>query len=597
MPPRRKKQLKKTTPASSSPTTSIASTSRSSGMIKTLPFSLEEAVKDPEKYRTRVTRTVWEEQVCLPLMKERYEQDEPVDWTKEICYFHTHAEDQLARIYDHGTMIARLHRNITDAVLEDHYIGGSFEGWWRDKMSESAQRNLLETALDAASNAGGGCGFRIRLDCPDVTISAMLKDHGMGFISLLRQIVQSAQAFKQQEDYYPIISEAFDRYYQIDRNGSRDELPQDRAIITFQVIVQHDRMWLISVFVSFVPKASHYGHADALNGSLLYKPRPTPLRPFNRGCEIVKPSSKPQSRREAQEVHDKVNMISNEYLPGVFFGVSGDCNALKSSPLDACRCCRRVGAETEELKGKQGKMLYCAKCLKLDHHFAYCSIDCQKHEFKHGGHKEICGKLFSDLALAPMGWTMPPLQPPLSTTLQYQLFPLEKDGFTPPFHKTYHVRYYVDGPPHPNGPDDTPISWNRRCACSMVSDRTEFDKLLNRAIETRSEKDIKAIVSAICEGVRNTKPGIIDDAIRHCADDWDLEESTVREWVEEDKEKKILRQLCEISKIAIANERGGRRSNSTGDKLPHDYVLRMLEGKSLKLSRSQSAPPRRKYSA
>ena len=73
------------------------------------------------------------------------------------------AEDQLARIYDHGTIIARLHRNITDAVLGDHYIGGSFEGWWKNNMSESAQRNLLEVALDAASNAGGGYGFGIRL--------------------------------------------------------------------------------------------------------------------------------------------------------------------------------------------------------------------------------------------------------------------------------------------------------------------------------------------------------------------------------------------------------------------------------------------------
>lgn len=67
----------------------------------------------------------------------------------------------------------------------------------------------------------------------------MEHDNGMGFILLLRQIVQSAQAFKNQEDYYPIVSEEFDRYYQIDRKGTIDGLPQDRAVRTFQVITQH----------------------------------------------------------------------------------------------------------------------------------------------------------------------------------------------------------------------------------------------------------------------------------------------------------------------------------------------------------------------
>lgn len=74
-------------------------------------------------------------------------------------------------------------------------------------------------------------------------------------------------------------------------------------------------------------------------------------------------SSNPQTRREAQEVHDNVSMTSNDYLPEMFIGDPQDYKALRSSPLDACHCCRRVGAEVKELKekGKKGKMFYCAK--------------------------------------------------------------------------------------------------------------------------------------------------------------------------------------------------------------------------------------------
>jgi len=127
----------------------------------------------------------------------------------------------------------------------------------------------------------------------------------------------------------------------------------------------------------------------------------------------------------------------------------------------------------------------------------------------------------------------------------------------------------------------------------MVSDRTEFDKLLNRAIATRSVKDIKAIVTDICEKVQSIKPEVLDDAIRHCADDWDLEESKVRDWIEESAKREVLEELCDIFRETIINERGGRRSNSVGDKVPEEFVRKMFKESPVP-SRSQSAPPHSK---
>ena len=73
------------------------------------------------------------------------------------------AEDQLARIYRFGLLIARLHANIARAVLGQHYIGGTFEGWWKSRLMEEDRLGFLQAALDAACGAGKGYGLDIRL--------------------------------------------------------------------------------------------------------------------------------------------------------------------------------------------------------------------------------------------------------------------------------------------------------------------------------------------------------------------------------------------------------------------------------------------------
>ena len=100
-----------------------------------------------------------------------------------------------------------------------------------------------------------------RASCPDIDAHELAKDGGKGFISILRQIVQSAQTFKNQEDYYPIISEEFDRYHQIDRKGITDGLPQDRAVRTFQVIEQHGKLPSFRTFLRSLRSLTSFFHS------------------------------------------------------------------------------------------------------------------------------------------------------------------------------------------------------------------------------------------------------------------------------------------------------------------------------------------------
>lgn len=74
-------------------------------------------------------------------------------------------EDQFARIYDHGKIIARMYRDIAEALLSDHYLGGSFEDWWKNKLSEEVRKDYLLIGLLEANSRTGGVKAIHRLLC------------------------------------------------------------------------------------------------------------------------------------------------------------------------------------------------------------------------------------------------------------------------------------------------------------------------------------------------------------------------------------------------------------------------------------------------
>lgn len=87
--------------------------------------------------------------------------------------------------------------------------------------------------------------------CPDLTTTTLSHEDGAGLLKIIRTIVHSAQTFKNAENYFPIISEEFDKYSEIDRAGTRNDLPQRRAIRMYQTIDSHGELAMHPLSVTF----------------------------------------------------------------------------------------------------------------------------------------------------------------------------------------------------------------------------------------------------------------------------------------------------------------------------------------------------------
>jgi len=71
-------------------------------------------------------------------------------------------EAQLGRIYSHGLMIARIHRQIADALYEDQKKGGDFETLWT-MLPVDVRAHFIYRGFDNCSMATGGHAAHIRL--------------------------------------------------------------------------------------------------------------------------------------------------------------------------------------------------------------------------------------------------------------------------------------------------------------------------------------------------------------------------------------------------------------------------------------------------
>ncbi|GAA5951957.1 hypothetical protein JCM3765_005152 [Sporobolomyces pararoseus] len=544
---RRKHQVPQATTTAQPPASSNSPSSALTTRLWTrLPFTLDEALAKPQECRSKITPYVY--------------------------------EDQFARIYDHGKMIARMYRDIAEALLADHYLGGSFEGWWKNKISEEDRKNFLLLGIVEANSRTGGMVEIHRLLRPDISLSELAAGNGEGFIALLRQIVQSAQTFEKQQDYYPIISPEFDKYYRIDRQHQSESLPLDRGARVYQSIRQHDRHYFISVFALSVLKNSCFAKSAVIDGALLKKERIKLDRPISRGSPIVD-RGKAQSHTQLESIPPPEPLVPG--LPGWFSATPELFESIHSALIDACRCCRRVAQEVPELRnaGKVGKLLMCAQCFSLNppHRFFYCSTECQKYDYKYGGHKEICGKLFTDLALTPAGWKQPPSLPPLPISLQYQIYHLKREftGSSP--YRLYHVRYYIDGPPHPKGPDYTPLAWNKRCYCIATGRSTDYNTVRDtflRAIDTRDEESIRIWITTLFNNLP-VNPDVSKDFVCQCAEDWDLSESKIQEWVKGTKDGSDVAGWFLEAGERMCKYKGRRRTTSVDDFSFNDHLYKI----------------------
>jgi hypothetical protein len=257
------------------------------------------------------------------------------------------------------------------------------------------------------------------------------------------------------------------------------------------------------------------------------------------------------------------------------------------------------------------------------HRFYYCSIDCQKYDYKHGGHKAVCGKLFSDLALPSAGWQQPPSLPPLSISLQYQLYTIKKvrdahstlicmlsqaDCKSFPlavFYRSsqeytgsypfaiYHVRYYIDGPAHPKGPDAAPLTWNKRCFCLATASEDDFKlffDILLQAAKKRDDESIARWVSILYTNAKALKPELLGDLVARCAEDWDVSVSKIKKWVNQEDARAFKDGVLDKMIEELDRPRRLRKTKSVEKPLSHHFAKAFLS-QVFARARSQSAPP------
>lgn len=101
-------------------------------------------------------------------------------------------------------------------------------------------------------------------------------------------------------------------------------------------------------------------------------------------------------------------------------------------------------------------------------------------------------------------------------------------------------------------------------------DRSIWDQQVNRAIASRKEEDLKPLALGIYNNiVVNNRTELIEDGIRQFADDWEIEESTVRGWIEEFNRNETLGTLARLfSSLAFSpsSDRGSKGGKIEGRK-------------------------------
>ncbi|GAA5952013.1 hypothetical protein JCM3765_005167 [Sporobolomyces pararoseus] len=441
----------------------------------------------------------------------------------------------LADLYHGGLVVARLHSNIAQELVKDDGFGGTFEKAWR-MISEDTRLAFVYHSLSQTSNFVGTVHHGLRRLCPELSASTLSENGGKVMIDLVRFIVQSGLEFSGR-DYYALPNEKFERYFAI-RKEDEESVPVDRTLRLWQLQHIHHRNRYLARFVFIILQEMNYFGEDEVEGRLLSKPcMDLTLMPIGR--PLLRSGNTVTAAPSAEHALDPWRQLyKHEAFPSSRIATESEAGDVPF-PLNVASCmsCRRMRDEVEELVREKKQFSFCAKCLSLDppHRVAYCSRDCQVQDWP--THKLICGKRFQDMPVPPFGLKTPPLLPALSIDLQWKL-----DQHTEPvkgMRTIYCFRCrdeeWAKRHPVPDGCVSIAryaISIRRTTTASSSWEEKPFTLSLRRAIETRSEEDIKAfVVEAFPHYLGNAPSASREEGIRKLADDWDIEYDKMENWL------------------------------------------------------------------
>lgn len=177
----------------------------------------------------------------------------------------------LADFFLCGLQVGRIFASIGRQLSQKHCEVTRFEYSWSRKLSEEDRKVLLVEAFECMAKMSGGISESSRheyvfsrpfsssgnykrthfqddsLRCPDLTVTELSRNGGKAFIDLLRHIVQSGLTFPDGSDFFPVVSEVFDKHNGIDRQ--RLDLPVHRAIRAKQTGAQIGQLPSVSTII------------------------------------------------------------------------------------------------------------------------------------------------------------------------------------------------------------------------------------------------------------------------------------------------------------------------------------------------------------
>lgn len=164
----------------------------------------------------------------------------------------------------------------------------------------------------------------------------------------------------------------------------------------------------------------------------------------------------------------------------------------------------------------------------------YCSQECSEADWKFGGHKIFCGKLFTDLALPFPGSISPSHSSPPSLSLLWQLYKNRQDRLSPRLFQDPRSDLSVETGSLYRIERQSPTK-EYTINSYVIPALTEYQPVvlrLEEAIKTRSKKAIEEFIVEFAAVVRmdqDTRLGLADQFEA----DWnEVERGDIEEWVE-----------------------------------------------------------------
>ncbi|KAK0493290.1 hypothetical protein EDD18DRAFT_415803 [Armillaria luteobubalina] len=254
-----------------------------------------------------------------------------------------------------------LQRDLAQATVAG-LSNDNLEERWRSLSQQRREELVLEGLYVTACVPNGMEGWR--LWCPEMTVATLSGTNDRGFIHLLKMLLPDDQVKETLST--PLLLE----------NPAFEELVKTNDIVFTEIFDGYrlKRSYFITMAVWNILNAFYGNREDIQVAKPLYRDS---SRPIKDGLRLAKKFFKDEGR-----------------LPQ-FVKDMRDYDRQAENHQNLCFHCSR----REDISERGERFQICSKCKTVDRVVRYCSVECQRKDWKHGfprPHKAICGKVAFD---------------------------------------------------------------------------------------------------------------------------------------------------------------------------------------------------------